>query len=104
MKSNAKRNQATWRVNTMNRNNKKAQAASLFSKLISCRALNSFGVLITLVFVLALLSVAFVALPSVHASNPTSGRISTTSSPITWQGTAVAGGATGDLVGGLVTS
>jgi hypothetical protein len=88
----------------MNRNSKKARAASLFSKLISCRALNSFGVLITLVFVLALLSVAFVALPSVHAANPTSGALGTTSTPITWQGTAVAGGATGDLVGGLVSS
>ncbi|HBB89967.1 MAG TPA: hypothetical protein DC047_20375 [Blastocatellia bacterium] len=92
------------RFNASNRNNQTAPAASLFSKLISCRALNSFGVLITLVCVLALLSVAFVALPSVHASNPTSGTLTTTSSALNWQGTAVAGGATGDLVGGLISS
>ncbi len=104
MKSNAKRNHANWRVNTMIRNGKRARAASLFSKLISCRALNSFGVLITLVCVLALLGIALVALPSVHAANPTSGTLTTTSAPITWQGTAVAGGAIGDPLLGLVTS
>src|SRR6185503_21260593 len=104
MKPTERRNQSNRRFNTQKRSNQKASEASLFSKFISCRALNSFGVLITLVCVLALLSIAFVALPSVHASNPTSGTMTTTSAPINWQGTAVAGGATGDLVGGLVSS
>ncbi|MDQ1638653.1 MAG: hypothetical protein QOF62_1992 [Pyrinomonadaceae bacterium] len=100
MKPTAKRNR---RFNAMNRVNQKP-AASQFSKFISCRALNSFGVLITLVCVLALLGVAFVALPSVHASNPNAGSIGLTSSPVTWQGTATAGGAIGDPLLGLVTS
>ena len=78
---------------------------SLFSRLISCRALNSFGVLTVLVGLLAFVTIAFVALPRVEASNPTSGTLTTTSSPITWQGTAIGGGATGDLgLTGLFTS
>jgi hypothetical protein len=103
MKPTTKPNQANWRSHTFNRKNK-APEASLFSRFISCRALNSFGVLIILVCVLALLSIAFVALPSVHASNPISGTMTTTSASINWQGTAVAGGATGDVIGGLVSS
>jgi hypothetical protein len=101
MKPTAKRNR---RVNASNRKNQQAPAASLFSRFMSCRALNSFGVLITLLFVLALLSIAFVALPSVHASNPNAGSIGLTSSPVTWQGTATAGGAIGDPLLGFVTS
>jgi len=104
MKPTERRNQSNRRFNTQMRSNQKAPEASLFSKFISCRALNSFGVLITLVCVLALLSVAFVALPSVHASNPNAGSIGLTSSPVTWQGTATAGGAIGDPLLGLVTS
>lgn len=101
MKPTAKRN---WRSNSSNRKNQKAPATSLFSKFMSCHALNSFGVLITLVCVLALLSIALVALPSVHASNPNSGSIGLTSAPVTWQGTATAGGAVGDPLLGLVTA
>src|ERR1700741_2440610 len=105
MKPATKRNQSNWRLETQRRSNQKASERSLFSRLISCRALNSFGVLITLVCVLALLSLSFVALPSAQASNPASGTLTTSSAPITWQGTAVAGGATGDLgATGLFTS
>src|SRR6266550_6059988 len=73
-------------------------------KFMSCRALNSLSVLITLVCILALLGVAFIALPTVHAANPNSGSISLSSAPISWQGTATAGGAIGDPLLGLVTS
>src|SRR6266550_273756 len=78
--------------------------SSLCSKFMSCRALNSLSVLITLVCILALLGVAFIALPTVHAANPNSGSISLSSAPISWQGTAVAGGAIGDPLLGLITS
>jgi hypothetical protein len=83
---------------TANRN------SSLFCQFMSCRALNSLSVLITLVCVLALLGGAFIAMPTVHASNPNSGSISLSSAPISWQGTATAGGAVGDPLLGLVTS
>ena len=76
----------------------------LFSRIISARPLNSFGVLVVLVGVLAVLSIALIALPAAHASNPTSGTLSLGSSPLSWQGTATAGGATGDPLLGLVTS
>jgi hypothetical protein len=67
--------------------------SSIFSRIIACRALNSFGVLITLVGVLALLTVAFIAGPTAEASNPTAGTIGPSSPDLTWQGTGVAGGA-----------
>src|SRR6266498_4849574 len=78
--------------------------SSLFSRIISSRPLNSFGVLIALVCVLAALTVALVALPTAEASSPDAGTINITSSPITWKGTATAGGALGDPLLGLITS
>ena len=104
MKPTEKRNQSNRRLYTKKRSNQKASDSSLLSKLISCRALNSFGVLITLVCVLVLLSTAFVALPGVQASSPNSGAISLSSTPVTWKGTATAGGALGDPLLGLVTA
>jgi hypothetical protein len=106
MKSQAKRNHASEvnRIkNSMTGRSRKARQhrkQSLFSKLISSRALNSFTTLIVLVCACAMLTLAFFAAPSTHASNPTSGTLNTTSAPISWQGSATAGGATGDL--GLV--
>ena len=83
---------------------KNGKNSSLFSRIISARALNSFGVLVALVCVLALLTLALVTGPTVEASNPTSGTLTTTSAPVSWQGTAVGGGATGDPAGGSITS
>jgi hypothetical protein len=92
MKPTAKRNQANWHFN-----HKSLLRASLLSKLISCRALNSFGVLIALAAVLAVLTLALVTGPTVHASNPASGTLTLNSPPITWKGTALGGGAQNDL-------
>jgi len=78
--------------------------SSLFSRIISSRPLNSFGVLIALVCVLAALTIALITLPTAEASSPATGTINITSSPITWQGTATAGGAIGDPLLGLITS
>ncbi|HEV2826757.1 MAG TPA: sialidase family protein [Pyrinomonadaceae bacterium] len=83
---------------------KNGRNSSLFSRIISARALNSFGVLVALVCVLALLTLALVTGPTVEASNPTNGTLTTTSAPVSWQGTAVGGGATGDPAGGSITS
>src|SRR6266498_3133003 len=48
--------------------------SSLFSRIISSRPLNSFGVLIALVCVLAALTIALVTLPTAEASSPATSR------------------------------
>ena len=70
---------------------------STLSNILSCRALNSFGVLIALVLFLAVMVTLLVTEPTAHASNPSSGTLTLTSSSLTWKGTAIGGGAQNDL-------
>ncbi len=79
-------NPRTKRQNTDHR-------ASLLAKIISCRALNSFSVLIALLCYIAILAFALVTGPTVHASDPTAGTITPGSTPLSWHGTAIGGGA-----------
>lgn len=99
---NTKPNQANWRRHSSTRNSARAHSPSL--RILSSRALNSYAVLIALLGVLAALSIAFISLPTAEASSPAAGTISLNSSPITWQGTATAGGAVGDPLLGLISS
>jgi hypothetical protein len=92
------------RNTSRNSHHTSARNDRLFSRIISSRPLNSYGVLVALICTLAGLTVALVGLPTAEASNPSTATINTTSSPITWKGTALAGGATGDPLIGLVTS
>src|SRR6266545_895184 len=102
MKRNAQKtsNRTAYRSSQKNTGKK----SSLFSRIISSRPLNSFGVLIALVCVLAALTIALITLPTAQASSPAMGTINISSSPITWQGTATAGGAIGDPLLGLITA
>lgn len=108
MKSHAKRTD-TRKAHWSSRKNRNSSGPSVlrgstFSRILSCRALNSFGVLITLVAFLAVVILALVAQPTAQASNPTNGTLSLSSAPLTWQGTALGGGAQNDLGNGVVGS
>src|SRR5712671_2692590 len=75
---------------------------STLSRVLSCRALNSVGVLIALLVFLVVVILAIVAQPTAQASNPTNGTLSLSSAPVTWKGTAIGGGAQNDLGNGVV--
>jgi hypothetical protein len=77
---------------------------SFFSRIITSRPLNSFGVLVLTLGVVAGLAVLMFAQPGAEASSPNSGTVTLTSAPLNWKGTATAGGALGDPLLGLVTS
>ncbi len=79
-------------------------AHSLLSRIITTWTAGSLGVLFLLFCILAAVSTAPMTSPTVQASSPNSGTITLGSAPITWQGTATAGGALGDPLLGLVTS
>src|ERR1044071_4778644 len=51
-----------------------------------------------------MLAVAEMSGWTARASNPTSGSLTPTSAPVAWTGTAAAGGSTGDVAVGLVSS
>src|ERR1044072_9199337 len=67
---------------------------SRFRRNINWRRRDTRRVLLTAAFILALLTLALPALNRTRASNPTGGTINpTATTPLTWTGTAVAGGA-----------
>ena len=76
----------------------------LVTRIFKARILNSYGVLVVLLCALAVVILGLSTQNTVEAANPTSASVSLTSNPISWQGTAVAGGATGDPAAGLITS
>lgn len=80
------------RRNLPTRKRNAGHKTSLFRSVISCRALNSFSVLFALIGCVAILGFALVTGPIAHASDPTSGTITPASTPLTWRGTAIAGG------------
>ena len=77
---------------------------SIRSRVISCPALNSYGALFVALGMLTFVIVALIVQPTAHASNPTAGTLNTTSTQVTWRGTATGGAAVGDPVLGFVTS
>jgi hypothetical protein len=79
-------------------------ASSWLSRIITTRTAGSLGVLFLLLCILAGVSTAPITSPTVQASSPNSGTITLGSAPITWQGTATAGGAMGDPLLGLITA
>lgn len=83
---------------------RKSNRNSITSSLLASRPLNSYGVLAVALCLLAAVSAALLTQPTAHASNPTAGSINLNSAAITWQGSALAGGATGDAGIGLITS
>jgi hypothetical protein len=74
------------------------------SRVISTRTAGSLGVLFLLLCILAAVSTAPMTSPTVQAASPNSGTITLASAPLNWQGTATAGGATGDPLLGQITS
>ncbi|MDQ1708381.1 MAG: hypothetical protein QOJ88_1592 [Pyrinomonadaceae bacterium] len=76
----------------------------LYSRVLSARPLNSFGVLIALLCLAAGLSVLVFGPPAAQASAPNAGAINLTSAPLNWKGTGTAGGALGDPLLGQITS
>src|SRR5262245_5002571 len=84
--------------------NRKVNKRSLTARVLSSRPLNSYGVLAVVLSLLATVSAALLTQPTVHASNPSAGSINLTSAAISGQGSALAGGATGDPAAGLITS
>src|SRR5262245_36489408 len=88
----------------MRRANWKANQTSLITRVLSSRPLNSYGVLAVALGLLAAVSAALLTQPTAQASNPSAGSVNTTSAPISWQGSALAGGATGDPATGFITS
>ncbi|HEY2973448.1 MAG TPA: hypothetical protein VGJ48_13125 [Pyrinomonadaceae bacterium] len=98
MKSNVKTvnpRKAYWRSqnNPRTKRQNTDHRASLLSKIISCSALNSFSVLIALLCYIAILAFALVTAPTAHASDPTAGTITPGSTPLSWHGMAIGGGA-----------
>ena len=83
---------------------RKSNRNSIASGVLSSRPLNSYGVLAVVLCFLAAVSAALLTQPTAHASNPSTGSINLNSAAISWQGSALAGGATGDAGIGLVTS
>src|SRR4030095_6328452 len=77
---------------------------SLLATVLSSRLLNSYGTLVVVLCLLIAVAAALITQPVAQASNPSNGTLNLASGPINWQGTAVAGGATGDPVGGILTS
>lgn len=90
MKSNRNASRAR---RTTSHSQPKRNGASIFSRIISCRALNSFGVLFAVIGCLGILALALFTGPTAQASDPGSGTITPASTPLTWHGNAVAGGA-----------
>src|ERR1044072_3070388 len=73
---------------------------SRFRRNINWRRRDTRRVLLTAAFILALLTLALPALNRTRASNPTGGTINpTATTPVTWTGTAIAGGALNAPVG-----
>ena len=77
---------------------------SLITRMLASRLLNSYQVLAAVLCLLAVITAALLTQRTAEASNPTQGTLTLSSAPITWQGTAVGGGATGDPAGGLLSS
>src|SRR4030095_2068043 len=77
---------------------------SLTVRVLASRPLNSYAVLAIVLCLLAAVSAALLTQQTVQASNPSAGSINLTSASISWQGSALAGGATGDPAAGLLTS
>jgi len=83
---------------------RKSNRNLITSRVLASRPLNSYGVLAVVLCLLAAVSAALLTQPTAHASNPSTGSINLNSAAISWQGSALAGGATGDAGIGLVTS
>src|SRR5258708_29378546 len=75
---------------------------SLYSRIATCRALNSYAVFVLFLFCFALVVLALLRQPTVEAANPTAATLNPTSTFVSWQGTATGGGAVGDPVLGFV--
>src|SRR5258705_3454557 len=75
---------------------------SLYSRIATCRALNSYAVFVLFLCCFALVVLALLRQPIVEAANPTAATLTPTSTSVSWQGTATAGGAVGDPVLGFV--
>ena len=106
MRSNFKRietRRAYWRLQKNGTSSTGAPmgAGRSFSKFLSCRALNSYGVLIAAVLFLAIMVTLLLSEPTAQASNPSNGTLTLTSSSLTWKGTAIGGGAQNDAGLGL---
>ncbi|HTG93232.1 MAG TPA: hypothetical protein VL866_11625, partial [Pyrinomonadaceae bacterium] len=84
--------------------NRRNTHKSLTVRVLASRPLNSYAVLAIVLGLFAAVSAALLTQQTVQASNPSSGSINLTSASISWQGSALAGGATGDPAAGLVTS
>ena len=75
---------------------------SLYSRIATCRALNSYAVFVLFLYCFALVVLPLVRQPTVEAANPAAATLNPTSTSVSWQGTATAGGAVGDPVLGFV--
>jgi hypothetical protein len=86
-------NSGTKKRSNFRANDRLLSVGSIYSRMISCRALNSFWVLIALVGYIGIVTAALVSGPTAQASDPTSGTIAPTSSQVIWHGTGVGSGA-----------
>ena len=84
--------------------NRRNTHKSLTLRVLASPPLNSYALLAILLCLLAAVSAALLTQQTVQASNPSSGSINLTSASISWQGSALAGGAIGDPAAGLITS